>query len=161
MNMVFYAIYDNSLAVCLVDQVANNTKYPGSPVFFDDRVSVFYCKHSLEIDLGVCVRHDALCFCMDRACGLSVYSFWSLYNGLKPVVVRWIDATHLPAKKIYAHPFWGCWLWLNFTTQASQGRAVGSVHFQRRNLFRCKQLRHKSVVDLPADRKARSIWLSG
>ena len=84
MNMVFDAIYDDGFAICLVDQVTNNAEKPGSPVFVDDRVSILYCKHSLEIDLGVCVSHDAF-FISIEPTALVLYHVFC--NGLKPVVM--------------------------------------------------------------------------
>ncbi len=60
MYMVFNAIYDNGFAVGFIYQVTNNAEKFTAPCFAGYSVSVFYCKHKLQIDLMISICHNAL-----------------------------------------------------------------------------------------------------
>ena len=58
MHMIFHAIYNNGLATCFADKIADNTLYCAAPYFIQYSRSVLYSKHCLQIDLVVGVGHN-------------------------------------------------------------------------------------------------------
>ena len=86
MHMIFHTIYDNGFTIWFIDQITNDTQKFWPPFFNDNSIPVFYCEHSLQVDLVVGVGHDDY-FYIYRAYG-SLYIVLLHCYGLKSMVTK-------------------------------------------------------------------------